>query len=248
MQTLARLDEGITHDPNRRPAKPVSTIGFKLKVGAIIAAILGLGLLNVLTLVNDGVHAAAYGVIQAVAANKVVETIGRVISDKPMLANSTTTKRISDVKIATERLAAERTVLMAANRTLENRNSFLAKAQVALEQKQKVHIAAMKKISTKVAFRSIKNAARNFSSMVLEAVPYVGTGVMVAVTALDIDDACNNVRDLNEMNKVAGLPGEDSTKVCGIRVPSREEILAQVKLKGQNAYKAAADSIENLKK
>jgi len=198
--------------------------------------------------VNDGVHAAAYAVIKRVAETKVVSAIGGAISSKPLLVNSTTNKRISDVRIATEKLAAEKVMLVSANRVLESRNNTLISEHKDLVRKQKISSAAIRNASGRVAARSIKNAARNFFGMTEEVIPYVGSAVVVAMTALDVEDACNNIKDLNEMNNVVGLANEDSSKICGMTIPTKKEIIDKARDMGKTGYKTAEEYIVELKK
>jgi hypothetical protein len=249
MSTLATTAARISPEEYRpSPPKSGSTVWRNLKKMAVIASFLGLGALNVLTLVNDNIHAAAYGVVKMVVANSFVEAIGRFFSSNPILINSPTNKRNLAINVGTEKLLAEKAMLIAANRTLENKHEILAKSHKMLEEKHKTSTAALKTFSSKVAARTIKNATRNITGMAGEAIPYIGVTVMVAVTALDIEDACNNMRDLNEMNNTAGLATEDATKVCGMIVPTKDQILAQVRQNWRAGYKTATDSVNQVKK
>ena len=71
-------------------------------------------------------------------------------------------------------------------------------------------------------------------SMVAEAVPYIGIGVIVAVTTLEVRDACDTMKDLHELN-VAFNPEtatpDGAREVCGTRVPTKEEVWAAAKRK-----------------
>lgn len=229
----------------------------RLKTLLVVAMIGGLIALNILTLVSDKAHSIAYGAVAAVAGWAAVEAVMRAISSRPILENSPTNKRKDHVRNATATLEREKRDLHAAKTTVDLKNAALEKSHKGLEAekaalsksnnelatKVKARTEAAKKLSTKVAARSVKSAARNVTGMAGEAIPYIGVGLMIGITALDVKDACDNLKDLNEMHAEFDLQKEDESKVCGMRIPSGEEIIAGVKKNWQAAYRAAAESV-----
>ena len=49
---------------------------------------------------------------------------------------------------------------------------------------------------------------------------------MIAVTALDVKDGCDTVRDINEISKSLEIESIDDTEnsVCGMKVPTADDI------------------------
>ncbi len=154
----------------------------------LILSFFGLASLNVLTLVSDKVHSAGYGAVKAILATVVPEAAAlRILSQSP------TAKRQHDVAAATQTLLQEKKVLMASNKTLQARQDFLVKSlqeveasHSALKRTSEIKAAAVLKTSNQIAVRSLKNTTRNVSSVFAEAIPGLGTGIMLAVTALDV--------------------------------------------------------------
>ena len=79
------------------------------------------------------------------------------------------------------------------------------------------------KITKRIAKRTTRGAIRNIASIPAEAVPYLGIPVIIAITALEIKDACETMKDVDELNKqftVNAEIEEQATKVCGLKMPT----------------------------
>jgi hypothetical protein len=79
-----------------------------------------------------------------------------------------------------------------------------------------------------VSSRAAKSATRETASMAGEALPYVGTAVIVGVTALEIKDLCETIRDMNSLKRAFNpdlQPSKEELTVCSMAVPSRQELL-----------------------
>ncbi|OYU40951.1 MAG: hypothetical protein CFE33_02430 [Pseudorhodobacter sp. PARRP1] len=65
----------------------------------------------------------------------------------------------------------------------------------------------------------------DIGGMVGQAIPYIGTAAIVGVTAYDLNASCEMMKDLHAMD-VAFNPEHaiDSREVCGMRVPTVEEV------------------------
>lgn len=83
-------------------------------------------------------------------------------------------------------------------------------------------LATAKGISNRIARRVLKNVSYNVSSVLGEAVPYIGAATVVAVTALDIKDGCDTVRDLNALVRSLDPTAtpEPEEPICGMVAPS----------------------------
>ncbi len=91
--------------------------------------------------------------------------------------------------------------------------------------------ATLKKIKTKtkviskrISKRTLRNISANIAAIPAEAIPAVGIGVIIAITAMDLYDACADLKDMDELSKAVGLNADttDSNKVCGMSIPLQQ--------------------------
>jgi len=103
--------------------------------------------------------------------------------------------------------------------------------------------------SGRIARRTAVAATRNSSSVVAEAIPYLGIAAMLAVTAYDLKDSCDTIKDLHELD-VAIDPnkefGEDEAVICGLSVPTTDEVWESVKNGSVDAWRNAAEYLPAL--
>lgn len=217
---------------SRQPSKRASGIWPKLKIPLVVLSLFGLITLNVLTLVNDQIHAVGYGVIQAAIASTVPDAVvHRVLSGSP-----TATKQRA-VRVATSQLQGEfdksHRAIVAKNEAvtkqltdLSIKHAYLEKTHAEtetkhtnLKHKSQKQFSLVSAISSRIGKRAAINAAKNLSSFALEVIPAVGVAAIVALTASDLYDDCQTMKDVNELNVEFELQSEDADKVCGLRVP-----------------------------
>ena len=67
-----------------------------------------------------------------------------------------------------------------------------------LKRVSKMRADIAKKISTRITRRAVANAFKNVSSFAAEIIPLLGTAIIVGLTASDIYDDCQTIKDLNE--------------------------------------------------
>lgn len=214
-----------------------------VKNGLVVLSILGLGAFNILTLVSEEIHAAGYNVVKALLSSAAGEAaISRILSKSP------TAVRTRSIAKATEVLQRENKSLSESNKTIIGKHATLEKAHKEINTKHAEltrtagrRVAATKSFTTRLAKRSAINAARNLSSVPAQAIPYVGIGIVVGVTTLDLNDACETFKDINALNSEFGGQLEDQSKICGLEVPTRQQVIANVKENMQGTYEAAAD-------
>ena len=89
----------------------------------------------------------------------------------------------------------------------------------------------------------MRNATRNSSSVLAESIPYLGVAVVLGVTALDLHDACQTLKDMNELNAAFEQAQEDPSKVCGLKVPNGAEVVAKIKAGPKAIYKTAVAAL-----
>jgi len=106
------------------------------------------------------------------------------------------------------------------------KNKNLAMERKALQEKVNMQLKKageskklIKGVSRKMQKRITFNAARNISSIAAESLPVVGAGVVVVVTAYEIKDSCENLKDLHQLAIAAGLEhdaDDEQDYYCGI--------------------------------
>ena len=129
-------------------------------------------------------------------------------------------------------------------RLTKQRLRDLAKGLVPFKGKKVALSAAVNETANTIGKRSLKSAKRNIASMPGEAIPWIGTSVIVGVTAYEIYDLCETIKDMNELKKAFNpsdsLSDEELT-VCSLEVPSKEDILVTVKNSPWAAWEKAKD-------
>lgn len=92
--------------------------------------------------------------------------------------------------------------------------SKIAKQQVAAKSRK----VTARKFGTKLATRTKRVAAASVAAIPAEAVPFLGIGVLVAGTAYELYEACESMRDLDELYAGLGMedevPGDVVREVC----------------------------------
>ena len=242
-KAIATIDAQASHPATGVKSK---TLWHKAKQLLFIFSFFGLGSLNVLTLVSDKIHAAGYSVIRSILASAVPEAAA-----SQLLSSSPTVNRQRDVAVATKKLIQEKDMLVATSKVLEANQVTLVKsfkeievANGALKRTSEARAAAVMKASKRLAIRSATNVSRNVSSVFAEAIPIVGTGIMLGVTAWDVHDACETLKDINELNSAFDHPQEDQTRVCGMKVPTMGEVMIQVKTNATAVYQSTAAALK----
>lgn len=130
--------------------------------------------------------------------------------------------------------------LVVKHRDLETQHLHLEKSKAEMETRTK---AAAKKLSASVATRATRGVARHVGGAAGESIPVLGTAVVAAMLALDVVDACDLIKDVNEMNRAVGVDVEDEQRVCGVKVPDQKQLAADVSKNWQAAYLTAANAV-----
>ncbi len=121
---------------------------------------------------------------------------------------------------------------------VENRTKILSKNFQDQIQAMKIKEANLLKriarngLKAKTAIHLIekriqKNIARNLAALPSEGVPAVSLGVGVAVTAMDIYDACATMKDFNSVLVEMGEVVADQS-VCGVNIPSSDQVMTML--------------------
>lgn len=120
---------------------------------------------------------------------------------------------------------------------------------VIYKGERKTVAEVVKSTTKRIARRTAFDATRNVSSTFGEAVPAIGIGVIAGVSAWELKDSCDTMRDLHELD-VALDPSmandAAATEVCGLKVPTKEEIWAKVKASPGEAWEMAKAMVPDL--
>lgn len=211
-----------------------ATRGFAGIVGTVrrslvAVVIISLVLTNIASVVSDRFHDALFGAISSVAA------IGGTALAQRLLANSPTAKRAHAAEAATRSLQRKLVEQDTKLRDLGQRHAMLTGKHVELESQHRKALevnrsssAKTKALASRTRVRLARAVTRNTGALAAEAVPWVGLAVAVGVTALDVRDACETLKDLNENLAHLNQPLEDTAGVCGVKIPSRSEVTARI--------------------
>ncbi len=216
----------------QKPELESASLWKRIKNVLLLSSFLGLISANIATLVSDSLHTAAFNTLKSFLGYALTDTtLTRVLGQSP------TIKRNDDAAVKTKELIDKNTRLARNNSELEEKH-----AKLKTESARKVK--AVQKVSKRIATRSITSATRNIASLPGETIPVLGTSIIIGVTLWDIHDFCQNMKDINELNSEFDHALEDQDQVCGIEVPTKEQVLADVKENWQQAYSDAKDQIE----
>ena len=82
-----------------------------------------------------------------------------------------------------------------------------------------------------------------------EAVPYLGTAVIVGVTAREIGDLCATLKDISALKRAFNpsfQQSEEELEVCSIKLPLKQEIVAATKASPQKAWVVPKEALPNV--
>ncbi|TXI70918.1 MAG: hypothetical protein E6Q49_10885 [Limnohabitans sp.] len=166
---------------------------------------------NVASLVSASAHDWMHNALRSV-----LSIGGQAVADRA-LANSPKAKVDQTVKAKTADLDAKNRLQAQELEDVHVKNRKLAQ-QIELNGKQAKATVGV------VHNRLAKGISRNLASIPSEAVPFVGIGVTLAMTTMDIYDACQTMKDFNTLLQAMGQ-GEENPDLCGQKVPTREEVI-----------------------
>ncbi|MFD0982461.1 hypothetical protein [Tropicimonas aquimaris] len=144
----------------------------RVSVKTLLALLLVMSLLfNVATITMTGVYTAVSGALSAVGVSTVMSRQSAVLARQSA--------------VLARQSAAATASLARANKIAEKAEEFSKKTK-----------AITKSTTDRVKRRVVRGAARSTSSVFGEAIPVLGTAVIVGVLALEIKDACDTAQDM----------------------------------------------------
>jgi hypothetical protein len=102
--------------------------------------------------------------------------------------------------------------------------------------------AAVMGAAKKVKLRTAKLATTNLAAVFGQALPWIGASVVVAVTAYDLDASCETMKDMQFLEAALNPQAQDAyevERICGLKVPSEEEVWEAIKASPGNAWEGA---------
>lgn len=95
--------------------------------------------------------------------------------------------------------------------------------------------------------RTRRVAASNLGSMLGESIPFYGIAIVVAATTIELTASCQNMTELYELQVAvdpeSAIP-DDRDEVCGLQVPTVDELWTAIKASPGQAWAAATNAIE----
>jgi len=173
-----------------------------------------------------------------VAANlkgEVAELTGDLAAERT--ARRKLTSEVAEISgdLATERVTSKKARSQLSDAT-ENLVSYRGRKMAASE--------AAEITADRISKRAVKTSIRSIGSMAGEALPYIGAAVIVGVTAMELKDLCDTLKDMTELRRAYNPElnaSEDETTVCSMKVPSSGELWEMTKASPGQAWAAAKE-------
>ena len=187
-------------------------------------------------------------VVERKAKRELKNQVAEISSSLVIERNAKSALR-SELREKTSQLAVER----ATQRALKSQVIDLTAGLVPFKGRKVALKVAVDETAEKIGKRSLKSATRNVSSMPGEAIPWLGTAVIVGVTALELYDLCETMKDMTELKRAFDptfASSEEELEVCALKVPPKEEIIEAVINSPELAWSKAKDvtpTLEELK-
>lgn len=182
--------------------------GFKTIL--VVVSLLGLTAANVASVVNASAHDWMHNSLWRILSVGGDAMASRALADSP---------RARVVAIETKHADLDRKY-RAQTLALEQSNARANRLTQQLEVSGKRAKATVDAVHTRLR----KGIARNIGSLPLEAIPVAGIATALTMTAWDIHDACETMKDFNALLLEMGQ-GETEPDVCGQKVPTRKQVV-----------------------
>ncbi len=202
-----------------------------LKSSVWMMLVIGLLLTNVFSLINDKFHDGLYEALAGMVPTSWVKNSKYSLNNK--LGDRHKNLKAKHAKLGNNHkdLKTKHAKLDGKYKKLSGDHIVLSGNHKKLSSKLDAHTANSEKIAKRIAKRTIKNTTVNISSIPIESIPWLGAGMVAAVTIMDIKDACDNMKDMDSMIKELGLDSHNETgKICGLSTEAAKNKYANVKV------------------
>lgn len=129
------------------------------------------------------------------------------------------------------------------NKDLKRKNTRLKTRNKTLKTKlantRKVDRKAAGRIVKRISRRTAVAAGRNVAVIPAESVQVYGIAAILGFTAWELTEACKTMKDLKTLNIALGNEERidaETAEVCGLQVPSKEEVMEGIKSSSDNAW------------
>lgn len=205
----------------------------KAKSIFLVLSFAGLLVTNIATLTSATAHDWMHNALW-----RVLSIGGQAVADR-VLANSPKANLDQTLKAKTADLDAKNRLQAKELEDVHVKNRKLAQQLDANGKQAKATVAAVHQ-------RLAKGISRNVAALPSESIPYLGLGVTLAVTSLDIYDACQTMKDFNDLLRMMGQ-GEEKPDLCGQKVPTVDQLLASTKTEWRSSVQRVADDAKAFK-
>ncbi|WP_171237653.1 hypothetical protein [Ruegeria sp. HKCCA5763] len=109
--------------------------------------------------------------------------------------------------------------------------------------------AAVLSTTALISKRAAATAKRSAGSVVGESIPYAGTAIIVGVTALELYDLCETIKDMNALSRAFDPslePNDDQATVCSMKVPTHDEVWTAAREKPAQTLAAAKEALPTM--
>lgn len=164
--------------------------------------------------------------------------------------------RVTGLETATSKQRKVSDDLRRENRQLVDRNRKLQTRMAKVQQangRLKGPAARLRKVTRDAVKRTVARSAvaatRAVATAPAKAFPYLGTAVVVGVTALEIRSYCKTIRDMNLIQKEIAPTeaySEDERTVCGMEAPTRDDIWNHIKKEPLHMWNRSRDFLPDL--
>ena len=131
----------------------------------------------------------------------------------------------------------------------ERASRELAEAQAAriarLSAQRAATNSALTATVSRMSVRTRRVANANVAATTGEAIPFWGVAIIVAATGYELKSSCDTMHDLYEMQVLidpsSAIP-EDRDQVCGLQVPTKDEIWSAIKASPSAAWETTTSA------
>lgn len=211
--------------------------GFALLTGQIIQAV-------------SGVASAAVTANDLAARNRQLELDLENERGRTIALQTERNALHGDLQESRSRLAAVQGELDA----FQRENTLLSRQlsdvpRVTLNGVRMTQAEAIRQTMTSVGDRTRRTAIANLGSLAGEAVPFYGIAIIVGATGYELRSACQNMREIYDLTVAldpdSAIP-DDRDAVCGMQVPTPEEVWETIVTSPQNVWTGAVSTLDGV--
>jgi len=233
-------------EPQTRPIGLFGLVG-RLKVIVVTISLVGLLASNIAAVLSAGFHDLLYAGVR-----KVLLIAGESFADAATRRSKSVEvdRKVREQTLELRTRAADSETRRArAEAELDGERAKVKRTQLELDDaraKRLIDAKEAKKVASGVRDRLARGVTRNVGAIPAESVPYLGVGVALSMVGLDLYDACETMKEVNGLLVKLGQGVEDDA-FCGMKVPTRDQVLADLNSTWRTSYEKARGEVEKAK-